>query len=78
MVLGKEIKPTIASNLIPKTFRNCIGFRFGLMQTRIALIQILLNFRVLPTEKTPIPLKFDPTTPVLSSKNDMWLKLDKL
>lgn len=58
--------------------RNCIGLRFGLMQTKIALVQILLNFRVLPTEKTPIPLVFEPKSPILTPPNGMWLKLEKL
>ncbi|KAG5669761.1 hypothetical protein PVAND_000055 [Polypedilum vanderplanki] len=58
--------------------RNCIGFRFGLMQTKVALIQLLLNFRVHSSEKTPDPIKFDPDTATLSSENDMWLKFEKL
>ncbi|KAG5669760.1 hypothetical protein PVAND_000054 [Polypedilum vanderplanki] len=58
--------------------RNCIGFRFGLMQTKIALIQLLLNFRVYASEKTPDPIKFDPDATPLTSITDMWLKFEKL
>ncbi|KAG5669762.1 hypothetical protein PVAND_000056 [Polypedilum vanderplanki] len=58
--------------------RNCIGERFGLMQTKIAIIQLICNFKILPNEKTQIPMKFDPTVPTLSPLGGMWLKFEKL
>lgn len=58
--------------------RACIGLRFGLMQTKIGLIQLLTNFRFLPSDKTIIPMSFDAKAIVLSPVNDMWLKIEKL
>jgi len=58
--------------------RNCIGLRFGLMQTRISLIQLLLNFKFTPSSRTSIPMELHKGSPVLSPLNDMWLKVDKL
>lgn len=58
--------------------RNCIGLRFGLMQTKVGLIKLLTNFRFLPSDKTTIPMKFDSRALVLSPSNDMWLKVEKL
>ena len=58
--------------------RSCIGNRFGLMQTKIALIQLLINFRFIKTEKIPEKLIIDPKTPVLSSRNVISMKLEKL
>lgn len=58
--------------------RNCIGIRFGYMQTKIALIKLLLNFKFSSCKKTTIPMKIDPKIVVLAPFNDMWLKVEKL
>jgi cytochrome P450 family 6 len=58
--------------------RNCIGFRFGLMQTKIGLIQLLMNYKIQPTSETPQKIVLEPTVPVLSSSTDMWLRFEKL
>jgi len=52
--------------------------RFGLMQTKISLIQLLLNFKLSPSEKTMIPLQIDNAAFVMSPKNNMWLKVEAL
>lgn len=41
--------------------RNCIGTRFAMMETKLALIKILRKFKFVPTENTKVPLKFFPT-----------------
>lgn len=58
--------------------RNCIGERFGLMQTKLAIISLLMNFKFSPNSLTSIPMKFDPTALTLAPHNDMWLKIEKL
>ncbi|XP_037040564.1 probable cytochrome P450 6a14 [Bradysia coprophila] len=58
--------------------RNCIGLRFGLMQTKISLIQLLTNFKFSPSSKTPIPMVLHPTSVVMSPRDDMHLKVEKL
>ncbi|XP_030764632.1 cytochrome P450 9e2-like [Sitophilus oryzae] len=37
--------------------RNCIGSRFALLEVKVLLFKILLNFELIPTAKTIIPLK---------------------
>lgn len=58
--------------------RNCIGMRFGLMQTKIGLIQLLTNFKFSPGEKTTIPMEFLASSQLLCPVNDMWLRVEKL
>lgn len=58
--------------------RNCVGLRFGRMQSRIGLIMLLKNFRFTTSEKTLIPMKFALTTPILTSEGGLWLKVEKV
>lgn len=58
--------------------RNCIGLRFGLMQTKVGLIQLLLNFKFSPSAKTLIPMVYLPSAPLLCPANDMWLTVEKM
>lgn len=58
--------------------RNCIGLRFGLMQTKVGLVQLLTNFKFLPNSRTTVPMKYSKNSLVLSPEDDMWLKVEKL
>lgn len=58
--------------------RNCIGMRFGVMQTRIGLATILTNFRLSPTENTPTRVEFSPNSNVLCSVGGMNLRVEVL
>lgn len=57
---------------------NCIGIRFGLMQSKIAVLKIIQNFELSPSDKTPIPMKFIASSPVLSPVGGMHLNLKKI
>ncbi|CAL8086073.1 unnamed protein product [Orchesella dallaii] len=37
--------------------RNCIGMRFALVETKVAVAHLVHNFRIETTKKTPIPAK---------------------
>ncbi|XP_050497940.1 cytochrome P450 9e2 isoform X1 [Diabrotica virgifera virgifera] len=39
--------------------RNCIGSRFALLETKILFFYILRYFKIVPTEKTDIPIELD-------------------
>lgn len=58
--------------------RDCIGMRFGMMQTRVGLATILNSFRLLPSKNTPIPMQIDPSGLVLSPAGGMYLELVKV
>lgn len=58
--------------------RNCIGLRFGLMQTKIALIKLLTTYKFSPSPRTLIPMRFHIKSLVLAPPDGMWLKLEKL
>lgn len=58
--------------------RNCIGMRFGLMQTKIALIKVLTSFKFSPSPRTTFPMRFDVKSLTLSPPDGMWLKVEKL
>ncbi|RZC32715.1 cytochrome P450 6a2, partial [Asbolus verrucosus] len=59
--------------------RNCIGLRFGLMQTKLGLASLLNDFKFFPSDKSPRHLAIDPstTTLVLSVLNGVHTKIVK-
>lgn len=58
--------------------RNCIGMRFGLMQTKVGLATILKNFKLQPSKRTLIPMEYRPNSQVLSPKGGMYLDFQKI
>lgn len=58
--------------------RNCIGMRFGLMQTKIGLATLLNNYKISPSEKTSIPLKIQKAGFILSSEGGMHLRIEEV
>lgn len=58
--------------------RNCIGLRFGLMQTRIGLVKLLQNFEFSTCARTQIPFKYSLTSIIHSPENGTWLKIKKI
>ena len=52
--------------------------RFGYMQTKIGLIQLISNFKFTPSAKTTIPMTFSVTGPLLCPSNDMWLNVESV
>ncbi|KAH8394682.1 hypothetical protein KR222_001678, partial [Zaprionus bogoriensis] len=58
--------------------RNCVGMRFGQMQTRIGLAQLIRNFRFTVCEKTEIPLVYNPKSFVLGTIGGIYLRLERV
>ncbi|KAK9512379.1 hypothetical protein O3M35_000823 [Rhynocoris fuscipes] len=55
--------------------RNCIGMRFGLLQTKTGIVTTLSKYRLIKTEKTPNKLTFEPTSFVSNVKDKITLKI---
>lgn len=58
--------------------RNCIGLRFGLMQTKIGIIQILKHFELSVSPKTKQPVCIDDSVFLLKSIDPIFLKAKKI
>lgn len=58
--------------------RNCVGMRFGMMQTRLGIATVLKDFKVTPSKNTLIPMKFQPDAQLLSPAGGMFLNLEPL
>ena len=58
--------------------RNCIGMRFGDMQTRVGLAYLLKNFKFSTCPETEQPLVMNNASLLLSSKNGIYLKVEKI
>ncbi|CAD7080009.1 unnamed protein product [Hermetia illucens] len=58
--------------------RNCIGSRLAKMVTYAGLVTLLQNYRFKPSEKTPVPIEYEPDVQVLKSKTDFYFFVEKL
>ncbi|XP_065367005.1 uncharacterized protein LOC135959839 [Calliphora vicina] len=75
--LASEIEKRHSSAYLPfgDGPRSCIGSRFGKMQTKLGLISILSQYRVECCSQTEIPIEFDKTNILVSSKNGIYLRV---
>jgi len=55
--------------------RNCIGMRFGLLQTKVGLTVLLSNYEFSVCEKTKQPLELNPKSFITTAKGGIWLKI---
>lgn len=58
--------------------RNCIGLRFGVLQTRLGLCTILRNYRVTLNKKTISPIRLDPKDVTMMPLGGIWLDTQRL
>ncbi|CAO1427745.1 unnamed protein product [Diamesa hyperborea] len=59
--------------------RVCIGMRFGLMETKIGLAKLLLNYQfTLDRSKTSVPLKISPSKIILTPDELIYVNVEKL
>ncbi|KAK0080360.1 hypothetical protein PV325_014084 [Microctonus aethiopoides] len=74
---AKKLRPPMTFLSFGEGPRNCIGARFGRMQTKVALVKILQNFTVDACDKTDRNYTIDPNTFLLSPKNGVYIKIFK-
>uniref|UniRef100_A0A1L8EFJ0 Putative cytochrome p450 n=1 Tax=Haematobia irritans TaxID=7368 RepID=A0A1L8EFJ0_HAEIR len=58
--------------------RNCIGLRFGKMQTMVGFALLLKNFRFSTCEQTQIPLTYSKQSFLISTEKGIYLKVTKI
>ncbi|XP_023247965.1 probable cytochrome P450 6a13 [Copidosoma floridanum] len=57
---------------------NCIGYPFGICQTKIGVIAVIKKFQLEVCEKTDIPYQINPRAAVSTPINGIHLKITKL
>lgn len=62
---------------INKTYIPFLGQRFGLMQIKAAVVNLVLDFEMKVNKKTKIPLEIDPTSLINQPKGGIWLNFYK-
>ncbi|XP_037954253.1 probable cytochrome P450 6a23 [Teleopsis dalmanni] len=76
----EEIRKRPACSWLPfgEGPRNCIGLRFGKMQTSIGLAYLIKNFKFSLCNETPKELKWDLSNLLLSFVNGLYLKVERI
>ena len=54
-------------------YEKLLGFRFGLLQTKVAIFGVISKFCITVNEKTKIPIEFDPRYMMTVAKGGLWL-----
>lgn len=49
--------------------------KFAYIETKVGIVTLVANYKVELSEKTTIPLEFEPTGITLTSKSGIWLKI---
>ena len=55
--------------------RNCIGMRLALLEAKLAVAHIVRKFKLLPSEKTQIPIKVEKFK--VTPEDGAWMKAEK-
>ena len=58
--------------------RNCIGLRFGMMETTVGLATILSNYTISLCDKSVVPLKMSTTSIVYSPEGGVYLNFKRV
>ena len=56
---------------------NCIGMRFALLESKLALTRILKRYTLVPSDKTKEPIYLDPVAPIAYPKDGLFVKLER-
>lgn len=82
--LPERFLPENKDQIVPSTYlpfgegpRNCIGSQFALLECRVALAKILVEFRLIPSKNTKVPLNFFPTGRPLLGPKAIVVKVEK-
>ncbi|XP_034830990.1 probable cytochrome P450 9f2 [Maniola hyperantus] len=56
--------------------RNCIGSRFALMELKVLIYDLVLNFKIVKCAKTMEPIELKPHPFNIQPKNGSWVRLE--
>lgn len=57
--------------------RNCIGARFALMETKLAIVRVLTKYRLIPSERLQRPLQLTTSMLSLNPLGGVWVRVEK-
>lgn len=74
--LGEKKNDVVKCSFLPfgDGPRTCLGQRFGIAQTKVAVFHVIANFDLRVSQKTKQPLELDPNYFMCCAKGGLWLK----
>lgn len=53
--------------------RICLGMRYGTLQVKVAIVELIRNFIFKPNAKTQVPCVYDPSNFMLAQVGGLWV-----
>ena len=57
--------------------RNCLAMRFAIFEMKVAISDIVSNFKLVPTSKTNRNLRIDPKSVLGAAEGGLWIKFEE-
>ena len=82
--MPERFLPENEAKIVPHSFipfheglRNCIGMRFALMEAKLTLARLIMNFKFVSSHSSKWPLKF-PAASFLLSQSNVYVNVEKI
>ena len=59
------------------TTRNCIGKLLAYLIVKVCIVEVVRNFKIVKTPRTPQRLELDPRSPMAHVKCGIWVKFER-
>lgn len=58
--------------------RSCLGMRYGVLQVKLAVVEMIRNFVIKPSHKTQSPVVLDPKNFLLTPIGGLWADFEPI
>lgn len=76
--IGEYLNSKIPSRRLSLKLLPFLGMRFGMLEAKFGIAQIILKYKLKLNAKTNTPLKINPKTITLEDENGVWIDFEEI